>query len=83
MEQKQKVFIECLKEFQRISKTLAQNAAKSAKELEEQVQKQEFIVPIIGGFSSGKSSFLNSFLQKNVLSTDIAPQTAISQNTRG
>lgn len=33
--------------------------------------------PIIGGFSSGKSSMINAILEKNLLSVNITPQTAI------
>lgn len=33
--------------------------------------------PIIGGFSSGKSSMINAILEKNLLSVNITPETAI------
>jgi hypothetical protein len=36
------------------------------------------IVPIIGKFSSGKSTLLNRYLGENYLKTDIAPETAIA-----
>ena len=33
--------------------------------------------PIIGGFNSGKSSMINAILEKNLLSVNITPETAI------
>ena len=39
-------------------------------------------MPVIGGFSSGKSSLINSFLGSNVLGVAITPQTAIATELR-
>lgn len=33
--------------------------------------------PIIGGFSTGKSTLINTLLERNILPTDITPETAI------
>lgn len=33
--------------------------------------------PIIGGFSTGKSSMINALIEDNILKTDITPETAI------
>lgn len=33
--------------------------------------------PIIGGFSTGKSSMINALVEENILKTDITPETAI------
>lgn len=46
--------------------------------LELNIKNQELLVPIIGGFSSGKSSLINSFLETNVLCVNITPETAIA-----
>ena len=46
--------------------------------LELNIKNQELLVPIIGGFSSGKSSLINSFLGTNVLCVNITPETAIA-----
>ncbi len=43
------------------------------------VEINEFKVttPIIGGFSTGKSSMINALVEENILKTDITPETAI------
>lgn len=42
----------------------------------------ELVVPVIGNFSAGKSSLLNSFLGKEVLDVDITPTTGIATELR-
>lgn len=42
----------------------------------------ELVVPVIGNFSAGKSSLLNSFLGKDVLDVDITPTTGIATELR-
>ena len=39
-------------------------------------------MPLIGGFSSGKSSAINRFLGENILSVKITPETAIATELR-
>lgn len=38
----------------------------------------ELLIPVIGGFSAGKSSLLNSFLQEEILSVSVTPETALA-----
>jgi GTPase SAR1 family protein len=38
----------------------------------------ELLVPVIGAFSAGKSTLINSFLEKNCLPVDITPETALA-----
>ena len=53
------------------------------KTLAESIEKQELLVPVIGAFSSGKSSLLNSLLGNGgVLPTGIAPETALAAELR-
>ncbi|AWX14665.1 hypothetical protein CEP49_08005 [Mergibacter septicus] len=35
-------------------------------------------LPLIGNFSTGKSSFINAFINKQLLSTTVSPETAIT-----
>lgn len=42
----------------------------------------ELAVPVIGNFSAGKSSLLNSFLGKEILAIDIIPTTGIATELR-
>lgn len=42
----------------------------------------ELLIPVVGEFSAGKSSFLNSFIGRNVLSVSINPETAVATELR-
>ena len=42
----------------------------------------ELIVPVVGGFSAGKSTLINSFLGSGVLPTNITPETALATELR-
>lgn len=46
------------------------------------ISEQELLVPVVGGFSAGKSTALNAFLGEAVLSVDIAPETALATELR-
>ena len=46
------------------------------------VENTELIIPVIGAFSAGKSTLLNSFLQKDYLEVDITPETALATELR-
>ncbi|MGL4987068.1 MAG: dynamin family protein, partial [Treponemataceae bacterium] len=45
--------------------------------LKDAVETMNLLVPVVGEFSAGKSSLLNKFIGKNILSVGIAPETAI------
>ncbi len=51
-------------------------------DLDEVIKKYEVVVPVVGGFSSGKSTFLNSLLKEDILPTNITPETAIATELR-
>ncbi|GAA8762557.1 GTPase [Helicobacter pylori] len=44
----------------------------------ESIQKQQFVIPVVGNFSAGKSTLLNRFLEKSVLPTAITPETSLA-----
>lgn len=50
--------------------------------LKEKIAKIELIVPVVGGFSAGKSTLINQFLEETVLSTSITPETALATELR-
>jgi len=52
------------------------------KESIEVIEKKELIVPVIGAFSAGKSSLLNSFLGEKKLPEKITPETALATEIR-
>lgn len=51
-------------------------------ELIESVSDTELIVPVVGGFSAGKSTLINSWLGEEVLSTNLTPETALATELR-
>lgn len=44
----------------------------------ESVQKQQLVIPVVGNFSTGKSTLLNRFLGSSVLPTGITPETSLA-----
>lgn len=46
------------------------------------IKNTELIVPVVGGFSAGKSTLINQFLGDNILSTSITPETALATELR-
>lgn len=47
-----------------------------------QIKSTELIVPVVGGFSAGKSTLINQFLEESILSTSITPETALATELR-
>ncbi|EHD2720736.1 hypothetical protein JRR33_000441 [Campylobacter coli] len=84
MLEQQTKYIEFLNELEQSIKkvnTLDNESFKLAN-LKEAIAKVELLVPIIGAFSAGKSSLLNSFLNKKYLSVDVTPETALASELR-
>ena len=46
------------------------------------VNDRELLIPVVGAFSAGKSSLLNSFLTKDYLPVGITPETALATELR-
>lgn len=44
----------------------------------EELQNAKLLVLVVGGFSAGKSTFINSFLGKEALPVAITPETALA-----
>lgn len=51
-------------------------------EIQENITDAELIVPVVGGFSAGKSTLLNSFLGNEILPTAVTPETALATELR-
>lgn len=79
-------FLDYLKEVEneinKISFSKDINKAFDLLSLSETIKDAELIVPIIGAFSAGKSSLLNSFLGKDYLPVGITPETALATELR-
>lgn len=71
-----KLFSDVLDEVLQIEKD-AELETTSTQTLIEAVNTGKLLVPVVGAFSAGKSSLLNKFMGKNVLSVGINPETAI------
>ncbi|AZI13947.1 dynamin family protein [Avibacterium paragallinarum] len=50
--------------------------------LKSAVENTELLIPVVGAFSAGKSTLLNSFLGNNQLPTAITPETALATELR-
>ncbi|WP_386698496.1 dynamin family protein [Lonepinella sp. MS14436] len=50
--------------------------------LRQKIETAELIVPVIGGFSAGKSTLINSFLARNILPTNVKAETALATELR-
>jgi len=53
-----------------------------AETLKKTIKDYELLVPVVGEFSAGKSTFLNSFIGRNILSVSINPETAVATELR-
>ena len=50
--------------------------------LKEEIISSELLISVVGGFSAGKSTLINSFLEENILSTNLTPETALATEIR-
>ncbi len=82
----QKEFRDYLKEVNnRLDKlNLAKSTVKSLgiDLLIQSINETELLIPVVGAFSSGKSSLINSFLGKEYLPVGITPETALATEIR-
>lgn len=51
-------------------------------ELKKEITETELLVPVVGAFSAGKSSIINSFLKDDILPVGITPETALATELR-
>lgn len=59
---------------------LSEKAEEIQKELKlvvDETDKRDLFVPLVGGFSTGKSSALNSLIGRDILPEKVSPETAI------
>lgn len=54
----------------------------NAESLKQTIKDYELLVPVVGEFSAGKSTFLNSFIGRKVLSVAVTPETAVATELR-
>lgn len=78
----QKKFIEYLKSISDILSSISIIDKSKIDTYIEQIKNTELIVPVVGGFSAGKSTLINQFLDNKILSTSVTPETALATELR-
>lgn len=72
--------------LQKVEQTLSplelNDEVNRSRDIAHKIQQGELIVPVVGGFSSGKSTLINSFLGNPLLPTSIRPETALAAELR-
>lgn len=74
-------FLSEIKEYVSEVKTVNVNDFK-INEIYSMIKEAELLIPIIGAFSAGKSTLLNSFLGKSYLNVAVTPETALATELR-
>ncbi len=77
----QDAYIEYLSKIEDEIKQTNINAANLVS-LNNKIKKTELLIPVVGGFSSGKSTLINSFLAMDILPTNLTPETALATELR-
>ena len=74
-------YIQIIKSAEKIVAEIGLSTEK-ALALKEALQDYELLIPVVGEFSAGKSSFLNSFIGRKILSVAVTPETAVATELR-
>lgn len=80
MIEKQKHYLDYLEQIKGVLENV--DDMKINDNLEQQIQNIELIVPVVGGFSAGKSTMINQLLGENVLGVGLTPETALATELR-
>ncbi|OOF43489.1 hypothetical protein BKK50_04680 [Rodentibacter rarus] len=79
--EKQQQFLNYISQINEVIKTIfneEKEILNSITKLYKDIKTTQLVIPVIGGFSAGKSTLINSFLGKEYLSTDVRPETALA-----
>ena len=82
MTQIQTDYINYLNSVSSITKDVDIDSIKNIKKIVTTIEDIELIVPVVGGFSAGKSTLINSYLQVDILPTGMTPETALATELR-
>lgn len=74
-------FLDYIKNVQSIITPLGISDNKLS-QIAQNIKQAELIVPVVGGFSAGKSTLINSFLGNDILPTAVTPETALATELR-
>lgn len=73
----QKLYCDYLKDIEKLAEKVGVSNDRLGS-LRSAVAGAELLVPVIGAFSAGKSTLINSFLENDCLPVDITPETALA-----
>lgn len=84
MIQKQEEYVNLLSQaIEALKQPNVELPTENLENVQQSIKEQELLIPIIGDFSAGKSSLLNSFLgAEKILPTDVRPETSIAAELR-
>ncbi|MDG6896635.1 hypothetical protein A6A19_01145 [Actinobacillus delphinicola] len=74
--------IDYVQNIQRITQPADIELPFNTDELIAKIQQKELIVPVVGAFSAGKSTLINSMLGSSILPTNITAETALATELR-
>ena len=57
---------------------LSENVTKEIPAVEKDAQRRDLVAPVVGAFSSGKSTMINVLLSTNILPTGLRPETSLA-----
>lgn len=77
-----KAFLDVCERTTPLLETSAQQFIPSKNQLLASLREAELVVPVVGGFSTGKSTAINTFIGRDVLPVAITPETAIPTELR-
>ncbi len=76
-----KIYLHFLQEMEKELQTIDYDTQK-VRDLQQYIESKELLLPVIGQFSSGKSTLLNSFIGRDILPVGITPETALASELR-
>nr|MBP3283431.1 dynamin family protein [Treponema sp.] len=81
---KQKEFVEIIDEIiNAFNMPFVELPVEKLEAVRQSIQQQELLIPVVGDFSAGKSSLINSFLgSEKILPTDVRPETSLAAELR-
>jgi Txe/YoeB family toxin of Txe-Axe toxin-antitoxin module len=78
----QKKYINYLNNIDSFTQGIDIDSIKKIEKLKSIIKNIELVVPVVGGFSAGKSTLINSYLQTDTLPTGMTPETALATELR-
>lgn len=78
----QSKYINFVKEVQNLTQDFEVIDKQKPSELISDIEGKELLVVVVGGFSAGKSTLINQYLEQSILPTALTPETALATELR-